>query len=67
MILAKVFFYTQVSKMKILCIKLYCILMNKSNLFSTVLNMSVTQQIKPDSATKVIHCIRTRSNISGSS
>ena len=52
--------------MKILCIKLYSIFINKSRLFSTVLNISVTQQIKPDSVTKVIHCIRTRNNISGS-
>lgn len=40
MILAEVFFCTQVSKMKTLCIKVNCILMNKSHLFSTVLNMS---------------------------
>jgi hypothetical protein len=38
--------------MKVLCIKLYCLLVNKRNLYYTVLYMSVTEHIKLDSLTK---------------
>lgn len=44
----------QVSTMKILCIKLYCIFKNKIDLCYTLLKMSVTQRTKLGRVTKVI-------------
>jgi len=43
----------------ILCIKLYCILYNNVYLHDIMLQISVTPQIKMDSATKVIKCNHT--------
>jgi pyruvate/oxaloacetate carboxyltransferase len=40
--------------MTILCIKLYCIFKNKTDLCYTLLNTPVTQQTKLDRVTKVI-------------
>jgi hypothetical protein len=50
--------------MTFMCIKLYCILTNKTLRYA-VLHTSVTQQIKMDCVIKAVHCSRKRNDSTG--